>query len=206
MSIYPFIRGEPPTFLTKNEKAWKVTISTVCSHTLKNPHLKFIVSSWQRNYNYFDLDNLSKPVLDVVGKGASTVWVSMQLGQPAGVHISEEISLSSLNLYEEHLYIANPPTRSIRASAPLPELQGRCILGSNEPLGLKLQFDSNTARIGDFGFEGPIKPLIDSLGPLLGTYHQGAVGYRIHEIHISRGYEPSRNGVYTGLRFLSPKA
>jgi hypothetical protein len=204
MSTYPFVMGEPPSFFTRNEADWKAAIRRACSNTLQHPCLRFVVSSWQRCSNYFDLDNISKPVLDVVGKEATTVWVSEELGESSGVAIGDEVPPLPPELCEEPIYIANPPTQSVRSSIPLPELENRKMVGNDEPLGLVLTFDSNEARVGDFGFEGPIKPLIDRLGPLLGTYSQGVADYRIHEIRIFKGHQPDDSGVTVGLWFLTP--
>lgn len=48
----------------------------------------------------------------------------------------------------------------------------------------------------------PLKPMIDSLGPLLGSYHQGPADYRIHEIRIFKGLQPQGRGVTAGFWFL----
>jgi hypothetical protein len=205
MSTYPFVEGEPPSFyLDQRDEKWKDKIRSACQDTLQHPCLRFTVTAWQRGSNYFDLDNISKLVLDVVGKEAMTVWVSVELGESPGVAISDEVPPSPSELCEESIYLANPPTQSVRSSIPLPELENCKIIGSDEPLGLVATFDSHEARIGAFGFEGPIKPLIDRFGPLLGTYHQGAADYRIHEIRIFKGHQPEKSGVTVGLWFLTP--
>jgi hypothetical protein len=50
-------------------------------------------------------------------------------------------------------------------------------------------------KIADFGFEGPIKPLIDGMFvPLGGKSHRPA-DYRIRDLRIRRGAEPHGAGV-----------
>ncbi|GHO56073.1 hypothetical protein [Ktedonobacter robiniae] len=202
MPEYPFLEDEPPTFLSSGEKEWKENVRAICSQSLQHPCLRFVVSSWVRRYNYFDLDNIAGPVLNVVGMESSTVWVSMELGETPGVAISNHPPPIPSNLCQEPLYIRNPPIKSISSAALLPELEGQNIIGDEEPLGLILIFDSDETRIGDFSFEGPIKPLIDSFGPLLGTYHQSAKDYRIHEIRILKGHRIGERGVRVGFWFL----
>jgi len=202
MSKYPLIEGEPPTFRSPNEQAWQSAIRRVCPDSLKNPCLKFTVKSWLRNSNYFDLDNISKPVLDVVGKEATSIWVAVDIGEPAGVVINDEIPPLLPELCEGPIHIANPPVQSRRQSDPLSELEGRKIIGSTEPLGLIIAVDSDEVQIANFDFNGPIKPLIDKLGPLLGTDHQGVADHRIHEIRISKGHLFGGKGVSIGLWFL----
>jgi len=68
-------------------------------------------------------------------------------------------------------------------------------LEGDGPLGVSLVFKSDVARVGDFGFEGPIKAVLDGLGPLFGTYSNGPRDYRVRELRIERGGQPGQHGV-----------
>ncbi len=206
MPAYPFVEGEPPSYyFDSRDEAWKARIRSACPDTLLHPCLRLIVTAWQRYGNYFDLENISKLVLDVVGKEALTVWAAVELGETPGVAISDEIPPPAPVPSDEFIYLAQPPNRSVRSSLSLPELANHQRIGSEEPLGLVVTFDSQEVRIGNFDFEGPFKPLIDRFGPLLGTYAQGAKDYRIHEIRIFKGHEPEKSGATMGLWFLDPR-
>ncbi len=198
-----FVEGEPPSFLTPRENPWKEQVRAALARQLRNPRLQFVVSSWKRGCQYFDLDNIAKPVLDVIGIEADSVWVSVTVGEPPGVVISEARPQSVVNLLSE-IHIAQPPTRSIKRLPALPELAGLPPIGTDEPLGVGLAFSAATVRVGDFGFEGPIKSLIDAMGPVLGTYHQGSADYRIRELRVTRGIAPSESGVTVGFWLLEP--
>jgi hypothetical protein len=84
-----FVQGEPPSFLTPRENPWKEHVRAALGRQLRNPRLQVVVSSWKRGYQYFDLDNIAKPVLDVIGIDADSVWVCMNVGEAPGVTISE---------------------------------------------------------------------------------------------------------------------
>jgi hypothetical protein len=79
--------------------------------------------------------------------------------------------------------IADPPLSSQAGSAVLAELEGASLLGQAGPLGLELTFDDPAAPIGNFGFNGPVKPSIDALGPLLGWQRPKKGGRADHRIH-----------------------
>ena len=64
---------------------------------LKHPHLVFTVSNYLRRGNRFDIDNLSKLVLDEVGKDAETVWVEVLLGGEPGTLIADRRPLPRLS-------------------------------------------------------------------------------------------------------------
>jgi hypothetical protein len=195
-----FVPGEPAVFLGKGEREWKAAVQSTGVGTIRHPHLDFVVSSFKRRGHYFDIENLAKPVLDVVGAGAEMLWVTMREGQQPGVEICDERPpLASGVVFST--YVAAPPTRSIR-QAPPPELLAAPALGTDEPLGLELRFDSAACRVWDCGFEGPIKALIDACGSMLGTYYQGARDYRIRELRVRRGTRVGAHGVHMGFWFL----
>jgi hypothetical protein len=198
-----FVPGEPPTYHIPRSQAeieWQAAIREACPVSLSHPHLQFVVSSWLRRGNYFDLENLSEPVLDVIGKHATTVWASVSLSSSVGVYISEEIPPTQPSLVPE-IYIATPPATSVRTTL-LPQLMDREMIGVDEWLGISLAFDSSTVSVGDFSLSGPVKTLPDHLGPLLGTYYRGARDYRIRELRITTGHRNNTSGVTIGLWFL----
>ncbi|HAF11302.1 MAG TPA: hypothetical protein DCK98_14635 [Chloroflexi bacterium] len=122
-----------------------------------------MVASLTRGGNPFDIDNLAKLVLDNVAPQASSAWIEVSQGKSPGVGISDETPPTPPT---EALMvrIAAPLTRSLKPHVEVPELRGQPVYGEpNSALALSLAFDSDSAAIGDFGFTGPIKPLIDSM-------------------------------------------
>jgi len=148
-----------------------------------------------RAYQWFDLDNLAKPVLDVVSPDPESVWVTVTVGDAEGVRINDEAP-PPLDTSIFDIGIGDPPRRSVRAAPVLGELRTASVLEPvTQPLGLELFFDSASVRIGRFDFEGPIKPLIDALAPILGRGRQGPADHRVRELRIRRGAQPERHGV-----------
>lgn len=74
-------------------------------------------------------------------------------------------------------------TLSVRGTV-IPELAECSELSESPWLGLKLTFGSQV-EIAEFGFAGPIKPLIDAMGPVLGRDRRGGpADHRLHDLRI----------------------
>jgi hypothetical protein len=79
--------------------------------------------------------------------------------------------------------IANPPAISVRGTT-IPELVDHSVLSEAEWLGLELTFGAGV-DIGEFGFYGPVKPLIDAMSPILGRDRRGGpADHRLHDLRI----------------------
>lgn len=81
--------------------------------------------------------------------------------------------------------VAGERVESVWAS--LTEMAGMQVVGSDQPLGCHLAFGDRHTPIGDFGFEGPIKPLIDALWPLLGGVSGRPADHRIRDLRVVSG-------------------
>lgn len=86
-----WIEGRPATFLTGSEGKWKAKVEDRLRDMWRHPRLDFRVDSWKRGGNYFDLDNLCKPILDFVGRGADSVWARVDLDESSGLYLSEQV-------------------------------------------------------------------------------------------------------------------
>lgn len=191
-----FVAGEPVLFLTNKarERGWTDEVRRAVAGPLFHPRLAFTVSTLLRRGNPFDIDNTAKLVLETVSPAPASVWVTLMPGAPAGVAIDDVLpprpEISALDVY-----VVAPPPRSFRGTQ-LPELTSAIVLEpATAPIGLELTFDSSEARIGQFAFDGPIKPLIDALGPLFGRYAYGPADHRVRELRITKGAHPDRSGV-----------
>ena len=153
---------------------------------LKRPRLRFVVSAWSRGGNRFDLDNLVDPVLAVVGAPAAdlhSVWATVETGPAPGVAISEQIPPSA-PAHSTTVHLAGPPQRSVRTMERLAELVEHVQLGTEEPCGCALTLGVDTRGLV-FGFEGPIKPTIDALWPLLGGAAHAPSDHRIQDLRVT---------------------
>ena len=180
-----FVPGEPALFLTAREKEWKALVAQHCPVRLTRPRLGFTVASFRRRGHVFDLDNLTKPVLDVVGGAVESVWATVAEGQVPGVSIGEGTPPPPPRV-DFRVSIADPPRRSVRTDQPLPELADVVPVGVNEHLGMRLALHG-AQKIGDFGFEGPVKPLIDALAPVLGGRPGRPADHRIKDLRVVQG-------------------
>jgi hypothetical protein len=85
----------------------------------------------------------------------------------------------------------------------VPELVGARPFGSDEPLGMAIEFDDVGVAVGELSFEGPVKSLVDDLTPLFGermiSGRPMAKDYRVRELRITRGHVPRGSGVTVTL-------
>ncbi len=189
-----FVAGEPALLLSRGEPAWCEVVRQCGTAGLRAPHLRFVVSSWRRGGQRFDLDNLVDPVLAVVGarpQDRQSVWATVELGDPAGVEISE-VAPPAPPAHATAVTLAAAPQRSVRTSKALPELVEHTPLGTDEPCGCAFVLGRDTAGVV-FGFEGPIKPTIDALWPLLGGAAHAPSDHRIRDLRVM--LDPSTSGV-----------
>lgn len=197
-----FIQGEPQTLLSAREKLWRAAITDSKVEVWPELRLRFVVGGWKRRGHPFDLDNLVSPVLDAIGIEVSqrkSIWATVELGEPSGVQITSESPPPSPSDCMR-LLLENPPLRSIRIVEPLVELTGASFLGElSAPCGCEIRVGGNTSGLA-FGFEGPIKPTIDALWPLLGGTFRSPADHRIRDLRVVLA--PEARGIQVALWLL----
>ncbi len=188
------IAGEPALFFSKGERDWRNAIASVGAQEIRALALRFTVASYKRRGHSFDIDNLCKPVLDELRWKPDTIWARVEVGEEPGLLIFDAPpppAPATARLVD----IATPPSRSARTTG-IPELMAESVLGGGEEdVGIELAFHSPETRIEDFGFEGPIKPLIDGMFVVLGGAAHRPSDHRIKDLRIRRGVAPDRLGV-----------
>jgi hypothetical protein len=102
----------------------------------------------------------------------------------AGVQLVHELPPEPApEIVQLELDVARPPDVSVRGTV-IPELEGCPELVAAPWLGLDLCFGPQV-EIAEFGFYGPIKPLIDAMGPIFGRDHRGGpADHRLHDLRI----------------------
>lgn len=197
------VSGEPPSFLTAPERAWKARIKEAIPQFQLPPEhgirLLFVVTSWRRRGQFFDLDNIVKPVLDAISRPvASFVDAEVHLGQEARVEISIPTSPSRQVL--PIVWLSDLPRASIRRPDAHPALQVVSSFGTDGFLRVHLHVHEPDL-ITNFDFTGFVKPTIDRLWPLLGGTARAPGDHRIKHLIITRSSErPS--GVSIGVERL----
>jgi hypothetical protein len=86
-----FVAGEPALVLSRGEEAWRDAVRCCGITALTDIRLRFVVGSWQRGGNRFDLDNLVDPVLPVVAAAPHqrrSTWATVETGDEPCVEIS----------------------------------------------------------------------------------------------------------------------
>lgn len=160
-----------------------------------------MVSQWRRSGHRFDLDNLVDPVLGVVGAPAGdrhSVWATVETGPESGVAISEKTPPPAPT-HATGVHLAGPPQRSLRTTERLAELVEQVQLGDDEPCGCALTLGVDTPGLV-FGFEGPIKPTIDALWPLLGGAAHAPSDHRIQDLRVTT--DSTTKGISVALWLL----
>lgn len=144
--------------------------------------LHFRVPSYTRRGHFFDMESLGYVILATWRHDLAktrlvklsdpyrpdSIWLTtVATEQEPGLFVSHETppepSDDSVRL---NVDIAAPPTVSVRGTV-LPEIAECSVLDDGTWLGLELCFGSKV-DIGEFGFYGPVKPLIDAMGPYSG--------------------------------------
>jgi hypothetical protein len=162
--------------------------------------MHFRVPGYTRRGHYFDMESLGYVVLaawrhDLAAprlvKVADyyrprSVWLTMTMTDSPGVEIAHEAPPQPAGeAVAVDLVIRKPPTLSARGTV-IPELTRYAELSASPWLGLDLTFGQEV-DIGEFGFSGPIKPLIDAMGPVLGRDRRGGpADHRLHDLRIRR--------------------
>jgi hypothetical protein len=193
-----FVAGEPALLLSRGEPAWRDAVRACGLQDLRSPRFRFVVASWRRGGNRFDLDNLVDPVLAAVGAHPSdrtSLWATVEVGGEPGVDITEEPPPPASNPAVT-VRLTNGPRRSVRTTEMLAELADQSPLGLDEPCGCSLTLGHDTAGVV-FGFDGPIKPTIDALWPILGGAAHAPADHRIRDLRVSR--DLSQTGVLVSV-------
>lgn len=200
-----FVEGEPALLLARGERAWRELVSACGLAALRRPRLRFVVSSWRRGGHRFDLDNLVDPVLGAVSAPAGdrqSVWATVEIGPKPGVAISEQTPPAAPT-DATTVHLAGPPQRSLRTIERLAELVDHMQLGADEPCACALTLGADTRGLV-FGFEGPIKPTIDALWPLLGGVAHAPADHRIQDLRVTT--DATRMGISVALWLLDTEA
>ena len=171
--------------------------------------MHFRVPAYTRRGQHFDMESLGYVVLaswrhDLAGNlpvkisdpyRSTSIWVTMALmtKEDPGLEIAHESPPEPApDAVKVDRTIARPPAESIRGTI-LPELVGCSELTEAPWLGLDLTFGPEV-DIAEFGFYGPIKPLIDAMGPVLGRDRRGGpADHRLHDLRIRRDPNEDRS-------------
>lgn len=159
------VSGEPALFLDADAADWSWRVSRVVKTQLARPKLDFVVSRFDRYGRPFSLDDLAKPVIDVVSNRPRSIWVRAEKGDDPGLRIGESTPPFPLQI-DRSLEIPVLATRNETAAIKkaLGEMPG--ILGSG-PIGAYLSL--GPVNIREFGFGGPVRVILDGLAVPLGS-------------------------------------
>jgi hypothetical protein len=164
--------------------------------------LHFRVDSYTRQGHYFDMESLGYVVLATWRHDLAqaprpvklpdpfrpdSIWLTMSAteGMPGLLIVHEPPPDPNTDRVLIDVDIADPPGVSVRGTI-IPELEGYEPMEESPWLGLDISFGPG-ADIAEFGFNGPIKPFIDAMSPLLGRDRRGGpADHRLHDLRIHR--------------------
>jgi hypothetical protein len=195
-------RWVPPVSGGKGHTAeYHLAVAAALPVPSPNIALHFHVEAYTRRGQYFDMESLGYVALQSWRRDVSvfpglrslpnpyrpeSIWLTMCLASQGceGVEIAnEQPPIPDPDSLVADVTVASPPNLSIRGTV-LPELANTSELLDADWLGLELTF-GNEVDIGEFGFAGPIKPLIDAMSPLLGRDRSGGpADHRLHDLRI----------------------
>jgi hypothetical protein len=164
--------------------------------------MHFLVDGYTRHGQDFDMESLGYVVLaswrhDLTQSPRlvklaepyrpSSIWLTMSATEEeSGMWlVYEPPPEPGADAVQFEFDVAAPPNVSVRGTL-IPELEGCSGLLDLPWLGLDLCFGPET-DIAEFGFNGPIKPLIDAMGPVLARGRRGGpADHRLHDLRIHR--------------------
>lgn len=193
-----FVPGEPALLLTAREQKWRAAVQGCGLSGLSSMRLRFVVSSWRRRGHPFDLDNLVDPVIAEVAAPPAqrrSLWATVEVGVAPGVGITSGPPPPTPG-DALRVHLRNPPRRSARTEDRLAELVDAVVLGTEEACGCALVLGGDTKGLV-FGFEGPVKPTLDALWPLLGGTAHRPADHRITDLRVQ--LNPGANGIAVAL-------
>lgn len=201
-----WVSGEPPTFLTPREAAWKAKIKERVGEFHLAPGvgiaLSFVVTSWQRRGHWFDLDNLVKPVLDTLSRpNAAFLEAAMRRGPDPGVTIATGWKPS--RILAPVVWFEDLPRGSYRRPEIHPVLIGLQRFDGISPLRVHMavhEADSLT----DFDFTGFVKPTIDRLWPIIGGTETRPKDHLIRHLIVTRS-SARASGISIGIEPLEER-
>ena len=197
-----WVPGVPPVSGGKGHTAERhLEIAAALPVPPPNIAMHFRVDAYTRRGHYFDMESLGYVTLQSWRRDVpvfpglrnvpnpyqpESIWLTMSLVPEAdqGIEIGDEPppTLDPPSVVVD-LTVASPPNLSVRGTI-LPELADTSELLGADWLGLELTF-GRKADIREFGFAGPIKPLIDAMRPLLGRDRSGGpADHRLHDLRI----------------------
>lgn len=160
-----FVAGDPVPYMDSGEDYWSWTIKRAIGIRLAKPHLEFVIDSYERYGHRFGLHDLAKPVLDAVGGEVRAAWVAETDGPENGVRIGDVAAPFPPRVAIEVILEASA-TRA-EAGALREELEAAKLRIGSGPIGVHLTFGRNVV-VGDFGFGGPVRILLDAMSAGLG--------------------------------------
>ena len=210
-----FIPGEPATFATKSERAWREAIRANAPRRPSGSaetgvRMRFVVSSLVRAGHQFDLDNLCEPVFAVLTRDAGWFggsrrgvdwWhASRAVSTPSGceVQMVTDLAVPAPGVGLHGVYRGPRPRhgRSPELAAwasAMPPVDGPHLV-------LHLAFGDGSLNIADIS-TGVVKATLDCLYPILGGVAGAPDDHRINELFVRRGAPdraPDEIGIWLG--------
>ncbi len=179
-----FVAGDPVPFMGIRERDWAYRVKHEVGETMTRPRFRFVVGNSVHGGHRFGLDDLCKPVLDVIGPRASSVWAEVTQGDNPGVGISV-LSPPYPPRIDRGIVIERTPGREHHAEitkemALVPPLGGEGPVGAHITLG--------KVQMADFGYGTPVRVLFDSLSAVLGGTASRPGDTRIRDLRVVRDH------------------
>ena len=203
-----WIRGEPATFATKAERAWKETIRQTVPQGQSCCQrggilLDFRVQSSHRGGQPFDIDNMCDPVFSVVinqlgwfgSRRPNMRWflASRSIEMPSGCNVrleqgdAPEFRPDGRRIMFRDVYTGPLPKGGTAPELPawLAGLPGVSSAGS-EDVGIRLSFAGAKVNLGDIA-TGVVKSTIDCLYPLFGGTASAPDDWKVDSLQCEKG-------------------
>lgn len=179
--VTPYIEGDPVPYMEFGEDDWIWKITRTIRSKLMRPRLEFILDVDRPPRRAFGIDDYAAAVLKEISRQPNSVWVTVEFGNRPGVKVRD-------------VPPSFPPRIDRVATLPFVPRDGMqpttqaarkidLLIGSG-PVGAYVSF--GRMDIGNLGFGGAVRSVLDSLSYPLGGDVDRPGKLRIKDLRVTR--------------------
>ena len=180
-TVTPFVEGDPVPYLEYGEDDWAWRVSKVIRHRLMRPRLQIILDEARPPRRAFGIDDYAQPVLAEITRQPNSLWVTVEHGKRAGVKVGDVAPSFPPKIERVG---ALPFNQRDGAHHTIEEAKKIDPVFGSGPVGAYLSF--GRVDIGNLGFGGAVRALLDALSHPLGGDVDRPGKLRIRDLRVTR--------------------
>ncbi len=218
MNLSFWVPGEPATFATSGERAWRdhlmrKTPTRAAGVSDRGVILEYECTSSSRRGQPFDIDNLCDPVFSILvnskgwfgGHRPNILWwrAARHLSTRPGCHITvfstkaQEIDVAPETVQLDAVFQGPLPAdaKDPVLSSWLKSIGVKSTRVSDPRFGVRICFHETRVNLGDIA-TGPVKHVLDCLYPVLGGNPGSPEDWRVELLQVEKNCDHLQNGTF----------